>query len=237
MTIQEFSDTFDTLLNSYSNKRAFGDQGAIQDISLDEYEKSVFLTQAQDQIVLSLYTGRSQTGLSFENTEELRRSLDSLVKQKIYKIDEKVEQQGLSEKSVFFKLPEDLMFITLEQVKYEDANLYCYDGRWANVYPITQDEYAKVINNPFRGPTKYKVIRLDPGNGIVELISKYEIGSYLIRYLARPKPIVLVDLTDTSINGVSEKTECELNILLHSAILERAVQLAMQSKLINKSNV
>ena len=43
--------------------------------------------------------------------------------------------------------------------------------------------------------------------------------------------IILVDLPDgLSINGVSTESECELNPVVHRAILERAVQLAIISK-------
>ena len=51
-----------------------------------------------------------------------------------------------------------------------------------------------------------------------------------MRYIARPKPIILTDLNDLSINGISAETECELNPVIHKDILERAVQLALVSK-------
>ena len=53
MTIQEFSNTFDTLLNSYNTTAQFGEPASKREIVLDEYEKSVLLTQAQDIIVKS----------------------------------------------------------------------------------------------------------------------------------------------------------------------------------------
>ena len=53
MTNSEFSDTFATLLNSYGSKAEFGNQSAQDDIVLDEYEKSVYLSMAQDDIVKS----------------------------------------------------------------------------------------------------------------------------------------------------------------------------------------
>ena len=46
MTISEFSDGFTTLLNSYNTQAMFGEQASKAEITLDEYEKSVFLTQA-----------------------------------------------------------------------------------------------------------------------------------------------------------------------------------------------
>ena len=69
------------------------------------------------------------------------------------------------------------------------------------------------------------------GNGIVEIVSEYNIDRYLVRYIARPDPIILTDLPDNlSINKVSEKTECKLNPVIHRAILEKAVKLAILSK-------
>ena len=56
------------------------------------------------------------------------------------------------------------------------------------------------------------------------------VSKYTIRYVRRPKPIVLVDLAseygDVSINGVSTISECELNPLIHEEILQRAVEMA-----------
>ena len=40
MTIDEFSNSFDTLLNSYAPISNFGEETSKQTITLDEYEKS-----------------------------------------------------------------------------------------------------------------------------------------------------------------------------------------------------
>ncbi len=231
MGLQEFSDTFDTLLNSYSVPAELGEQASRATIVLDEYEKSLFLTKAQKELVVNFYNGKNPYRDSFESTEELRRYLDSLVKTKSYSIGERVTGVGVSDKSVFYRLPPDIAFITLEQIKLADESLGCYNGNRADVYPITQDEYNRVKDNPFRGPTKYKALRLDYGNSIVELISKYSFSTYLIKYLSNPSPIILEDLpNDLSIEGISSKTECKLNPILHDAILERAVRMALIAK-------
>lgn len=231
MTIQEFSNAFDTLLNSYSTQSQFGDQSSRGDIVLDEYEKSLLLTRAQEEVVVNLYNGKNPYGDSFESTEEMRRYLESLVKTKVYSTEEQVNGTGVSIGSVFYQLPEDVAFITMEQVTYEDEALGCYSGSTATVYPVTQDEYSRIKNNPFRGPTRYKAIRLDTGNNTVELVSKYKIGEYLLKYLSRPEPIILEDLpNDLTIEGRGEHSECKLNSILHDTILERAVQMALQAK-------
>lgn len=231
MTNEEFSNGFDTLVSSYRRFKDFDKQEALDSIEFDEYEKSVYLTKAQEEIVINLYNGKNPYGDSFESTEELRRYLDDLVKTKVYTEEDKTSGTGLSDASIFFELPTDLAFITLEQITYKDESLECYNNRRANVYPITQDEYSRIKDNPFRGPTKYKAIRIDTGNSVVELISKYNISKYLIKYLSKPEPIILENLpNDLTIEKVNKKTECKLNSILHHTILERAVQMALQSK-------
>lgn len=231
MTTVEFSDGFDTLVASYRRFKDFDRQEATDTIEFNEYEKSFFLTKAQEELVVNCYNGKNIYGDSFESTEEMRRYLDELVKTKTYTAEDEVEGTGVSDKSVFFELPENLAFITLEQVTFGDDSLGCYNGSKANVYAITHDEYATVKDNPFRGPTKYKALRLDCGGNKVEIISKYTISNYLIKYLIKPNPIILEDLPDAmSINGVTKATDCELNSILHNTILSRAVVLALATK-------
>lgn len=218
MTTQEFSNEFDVLYNNIMSNAAPG---------LDEYEKSVFLTNAQDEIVIDLYNGKNPLGESFESTEEIRRYLSEL--NKTYTTITKEEgNTGVSEYSIFFKLPDDLWFITYESVDFEDDELKCSNNRAGiPVVPITQDVYHRTKENPFRKYSEKRVIRLDSIGNLVELVSRYNISKYLVKYLSKPTPIILSDLDNgLSINGISEKTECKLNSSLHRAILERAVDLA-----------
>lgn len=234
MTNAELSNGFDTLVSSYRRFKDFDKQEILDSIEFDEYEKSFFLTKAQEELVMSYYDGKNIYGDSFEATEELRRQLDSLVKTKVYTLQDKVNGVGVNNNSIFFQLPSDLAFITMEQITYGDESLGCYNGSRINVLPTRQDEYNKIKNNPFRGVTKYKALRLDAGDGTVEIISKYNIDKYLIRYISKPEPIVLEDLpNDLTIEGISVATECKLNPVLHETILERAVLMALRAKGIN----
>lgn len=236
MTNSEFSDTFTTLLNSFYTQAQFGEQDSKQGIVLDEYEKSVFLTQAQEDVILSLYNGKNVYGESFENTEELRRYLSYLVREANLSpiITSGGLPLGMESNSKFFTLPSDLWFITYESV-------IASKGRCGNVkmevVPIKQDEYHKVKKNPFRGANNRRALRLDLSDGVIEIVSKYNVVSYYLRYLRTLKPIVLINLTDgLSINGVSTATECEAHESLHQKILERAVIMALQSKGYNYNN-
>lgn len=222
MTNKEFSDGFSTLLNSF---------GITPNITLDEYEKSTFLTNAQEQLIIDIYSGRNVIyGKSFEQTEEIRRYLSNLVE--TYETSTKVTGKlGLSQDSVFFEIPQDTWFITYEVAFLKDSRLGCLDGIEASVVPLPQDDLYRAKDNPFRGPSKDRVLRLDIKSDLAELISKYNVDKYLMRYISQPTPIILLDLPDgLSINGVSTESECELNPVVHRAILERAVQLAIISK-------
>ena len=215
MTTQEFSNEFDILYNNIMSNSAPG---------LNEYEKSVFLTLAQEAFVLDVYNGKYNEN-SFESTEEVSDYINTLVRQA--QITDSTEGNGISKKSVFYQLPNDLWFITYESVILRDDALNCKNGQEVIVKPTTQDKYYSISKNPFRGANDRRVLRL-LSNNKAELISKYRIESYLIRYLSKPEPIILADLSSygVTINDTTEVTECKLNPAVHRILLNRAVQLA-----------
>lgn len=228
MTTDEFSNAFDTILNSYSTQIDIGDGTPSGSIALDEYEKSLFLTEAQEQFIIELYTGRNSSA-SFEETEELRTYLRNLIK-----TDTPEELDGgligLHKQSKFFKLKDDVLFITYEKATISDENAGCKNGSELLIVPVSQDEYDKTINNPFRGLSNKRGLRLDNSANTVEIVSKYNIIDYTIRYLAKPTPIILTDLDEVKINGINTITECKLHSAMHEPILRRAVTLALTSK-------
>lgn len=224
MNINEFSDRFDTLLNSFGNT---------PNIVLDEYEKSVFLTNAQEETIIDIYSGKNVFGDNFEKTEEVRRYLSELIE--TYETDSKVSgYKGISKNSVFYKIPEDVWFITYESATLQDDKLGCFNGEEALIVPVTQDDFYKVQKNPFRGPSKTRILRLDNKGSIIELVSEFNISRYFLKYITKPSPIILTNLNDgLSINGVNIETECKLNPVIHRAILDRAVKMAIQSRVTN----
>lgn len=230
MTINEFSNEFDTLIQTHIQKIDFGN---VNSLAFDEYEKSVFLTKAQEEIVLNIYKGIGEYD-TFESSEESRRLLDNLI-ETVELEPSNEEIKGISNNSYFFHLPDNLMFITYESVLYTDNNITCCKDKYIQVTPVSQDTIGKTLENPFRRNTKSRVLRLDTKDSVIELISEYAIKSYLIRYIKVPTPIVLIELPDDlSINKVTSVTECQLNNSLHRRILDRAVLLALASKNIHK---
>ena len=231
MTTEEFSNGFQTLVSSYMRFRDFDDREPKDTIEFDEYEKSLFLTKAQEEIVLGLYNGKNPFNDSFEKTEELRRYLSPLIQEA--RLDPIQTSNGLplgiDSKSKFFTLPEELWFITYESVEISNGD--CENHTTQDVYPVRQDEYHKIKKNPFRGANFRRALRLDLSENNIEIVSKYEVTQYYLRYLKKVKPIVLEDMPEElSINGTSEESPCELHESLHQRILELAVRMALQSK-------
>lgn len=231
MNIQEFSHQFDTLLSSHATTAAFGKQDGLNTINLDEYEKSLFLTNAQEEIALSLYNGRNPSLLSFEETEELRRYLSNLIREAELKplSSSSGKPIGIDSKSKFFTLPEDLWFITYESVLLEEGK--CENHTTMEVVPVRQDEYHKIKKNPFRGANDRRALRLDLSEGNVEIVCKYPVTKYYLRYLKQLKPIILTQLDDdTVLRGEKTPMTSELPESLHLRILNRAVEMALQSR-------
>jgi hypothetical protein len=226
MNVQEFSNSFDTLLQPYIAKESFSEQN---NLAFDEYEKSIFLTKAQEQIVLELYQ-------ELEQSEEVRKYLSNLIKTDNYvpigEQDETLINNNF--KSYKVEISNDILFMIYEQCTLSDEN-NCINNKIVSVVPTIHDDLDKVLKNPFKSPNSRKVIRLDFDNKI-ELISKYSISNYKVRYLKKPNPIILVALEDNlSINnGDTKVSNGETNPILHERIVQRAVQLAVQSKV--KSN-
>ena len=221
MTCEEFSLEFDLLYNNIMSNKAPG---------LSEYEKSLFLTQAQESIVLDIYSGKY--GDSFERTEETTSYLNQLLKQRTYDSGEFTEGNKLDTRSIFVTLPEDIWFKTGETAYIIDDFYKCnVDGlREVMVFPVTQDTLVRTKRSPFRGPNERRILRLDSGKNQVELISNYEIHSYTVRYLSRPEPIILKELPQgLTIGGKSSPQTCLLNTAIHKAILSTAVLIAKSS--------
>ena len=240
MNTQEFSQEFETFLASYLVVQAPGMQDTW---AFDEYEKSVFLTYAQIEFVKGLYAGKNINGDAFERTEDIAQLLTPLHDTKTYHVG-KMNADGTGNKRNnntlragrnlihnVFTLPENLMYIFYEEARL-DCNLddCCLAGKTILVQPMRHDDYWKLTRNPFRGPNENRAIRLNFGDNKVEIVSKHKIDTYRVRFIRKPKPIILEKLIDNSIDGYREEMTCELDSSCHRQILEMAVQAAIASK-------
>lgn len=232
MTTSEFNIEFDILWNNIMSNQAPG---------LSPYEKSIFLTEAQETIIKGIYNGTLTN--PFESTEESRSYLSVLTIQGYpVKIANQASYPHITNNTVLYKLNEikdinnrplpNPWFIIYEGVKFGDKNK-CYKGTEGIVKPVTHDAFWETKRNPFRKDNERRVLRLTYQNGadnIAELVSDYSIDKYFIRYIKRPRPIILEDLTESglTINRETHEQTCELNENIHRVILETAVKLAQQ---------
>lgn len=109
MTTQEFSDEFDILASSYRRFKDFDQMEQLDSLDFNEYEKSIYLTRAQEDIVKELYSGK-YTGESFESSEKIRRELEILVEQKEYSTtvnEDNTEEEEETEPTIEVKLKDD----------------------------------------------------------------------------------------------------------------------------------
>ena len=213
MTSQEMSLEFDILYNNIASNMAPG---------IDNYEKSVFLTRAQEQLVTAIYDG------SFEGSERLRECINPLV---VTTTCVETDGTGVSHKSKFFLYPEDAWYVVYESITPKGTGT-CVDGMSVTVKPIKVDEYHRIRRNPFRKARKWEALRLN-AEGKLEIISSYDEYDYSIRYLRKPSPIMIPDSslsTELEISGVPYDVngkDCELLDAIHRTIVETAVTLAV----------
>ena len=234
MTVEEFDIRFDILYNNLASNAA---------PALNAYEKSVFLSQAQRDIIIELYNGRNVSGISFESTEEARAYLRNLNRIKTidtFQVDEESYTDCLKHVIPLYTENEkkefsEVLFITKEEVRFKILDDMCLKSKIPIVTPVKQDCLLKILKNPFKKPSDNTVLRVDDadsGGSTISIYSKYPIKNYRLYYVKIPSPIILGGIdSGLYIDGVSCGTakDCELHTILHTSILERAVALAKQA--------
>lgn len=249
MTTDEFSDAFDVMLNSYSNQAMFGESSSKADITLDEYEKSVILTQAQD-IIIKSYFDKTLNPQAQGFDDSARRQMDFSNLIKVDFGNPSSEDNPYDSRGLIFKCPSDVLFVLNEKLeifesKRDEGGKYVKSRLKSTlvVVPINYKEYDRETSKAYTQPLKKQCWRLfqsdsstvDVKSELIPVegaINDNDIASYKIRYVRKPNPIVLQDFTEEnlSIDNISTKSECELNPSLHIDILTKAVELTLISK-------
>lgn len=277
-TVKEWSDAFDVLYNQVmSNSSA----------ALDEYDKSIFLTKAQEEVVKNYFNPKGnkyQEG--YDDTAKRQSDFATLVKS--CSLEHLNNYAKFDTRSAAFVFPPDFFIAINEQYQETvDNKTYPY-----TIIPISYATYNRLMQKPYKYPPKSQVWRLITGEQgttntgywikpgetpvegdydveeipedadhhyetieeaeadgwqyfrvssgnrvpIVEIIGRYTTSEYVttyvykLRYIRRPKPIILVNLNtvdnDLTINGERTATTCELPEHIHEEILQRAVELA-----------
>lgn len=222
MTILEFSDQFDVLYSNITSNQAPG---------LNEYEKSLFLTKAEKEIVKNYFTANSKgntIGQGFDDSA--KRQADFSVLMKVSKCTSATITDKIDDRSTAFEYPDDVFIVINESVKVGDTI--------KQVIPLRYDEYTRLMSKPFKRPLKNQVWRLINKGDVdtqgkatktVEIIAgpSESVSSYSVRYVRVPAPIIVGNLDTLSIDGeTAVSTKCEIDPILHEDILQRAVELA-----------
>ena len=224
MTIQEFSNEFDVLYNNIMSNQAPG---------LDEYEKSVFLTKAQSEIIKNYFNPKGnkyQEG--FDGSQKRQVDFSKLMKTYASSGTAPAPTSFFGNVTGAYKItwPDDVFVVVNEVVdvtKKDDDRKYRLQ-----VIPIKYDEYLRVSSKPYKQPLKNQAWRIINGENDINLIvghlNSVSDDGYHIRYVKHPKPIILESLvgSDLSINTEKNAMGCELDSEIHPEILQRAVELA-----------
>jgi len=226
MDYNGFSEGFDILFNNVTSNQAPG---------LNTHEKSLLLTKAEYEIVRNLFSAQSKgnnTGLGFDDSAIRQADFSSLMSTKTGTptVDSSIVKSHKNGKLYLF--PEDV-FIVINEIYRVAANDL-------QVIPLRYDEYTRLMSKPFKRPVRGQAWRIigsgNKDNKIVEIVAAPEFdtvtGDYIVRFIRKPKPIIVGDLDGLNIDGYTFGTGdhqiegCELDSALHDLILQRAVELA-----------
>ena len=220
MSVEEMDNMFDVLYNNITSNQAPG---------LNAYEKSVFLTKGQDEILKNYFNPKSkgnttQDGFDGSVKRQVDFSMLTSVETKSSDFESPLFDTRENTKSV--GLPSKLMFAINEVVEVtRDTNKVIL-----KVIPIKFDEYSRLMCKPYKRPLKYQAWRLTNNNtsnkADIVIGPSDTLTKYTIRYVRRPNPIIVSNLDGLTIEGKSTASECELDPILHEEILQRAVELA-----------
>lgn len=217
MTPEEMSNEFDVLYNNITSNQAPG---------LDEYEKSLFLTKAQDEIIKAYFNPKlNKVNEGFDASERRQIDFSMLIKTAALTpaTEDSVFYIGTKSSGTFtFDLSDldyDPLFIINEKliVNRGDKEVEL------RVVPLSHTEYDRLTSKPYGRPLKRQAWRLlnadDTRTAVIiagsgdaipyklvedeqtfEQIKKYS-EAYFIRYIKRPAPIILDSLDGLTIDG------------------------------------
>ena len=127
MTAEEFSNQFDVLYNNITSNQAPG---------LNEYEKSVFLTKAQDEIVKNYFNPKSnpkQEG--FDDTAKRQADFSNLLRTSQLTADTRTETKKFDSRAFCYKIPNEA-YIVINEMLETNSGL-------KQLIPISYSEYTE----------------------------------------------------------------------------------------------
>lgn len=165
MTTSEFSNEFDVLYNNIASNAA---------PAINEYEKSVFLTRAQSEIVRSYFEPNNKVRTGFDGSEKRQYDFSILMRTaslfNINTVKERItSDEKIDKRSQVFIFPEDY-FLSVNEVITDSNQFY-------SVLPITYEEYQRMMTKPYPYPPKRVAWRLITDKKNCNYIQEYIDGS------------------------------------------------------------
>lgn len=155
MTKKEMSNEFDILYNQVNSNTAPG---------IDQFEKSVFLTKGQDDIVKSFFDPRKnkiQSGFDVNDYGQLRQyNFSSLITNTELS---SINIDTYDPRALAYLQPEDLFLVLNESITEESEGVdYIYQ-----IIPIKFDDYTRLMQKPYQYPPKRSVWMLITNQGTI----------------------------------------------------------------------
>lgn len=230
MTTSEFSKEFDIRFNFVNSNLAF---------SVNDYEKSVYLTRAQEELLSNYFNPKGnkyQEG--FDDSAKRDIDFSSLIN--VMEITSaKVGVVPFADNGLVFEINDNVLYLLNEKFEYNIITGPSASSKKTGIFPLKMEEYQRILTKPYKSPPKrqtWRFIRSNDASGgnatgklVVELIPKSDVSGtnykYTVRYIKKPQPIVVGSLGSLSVNGISTVSECVLPTEVHDEILNRAIEI------------
>lgn len=156
MTTQEFSNEFDVLYNNIMSNQAPG---------LDEYEKSIFLTKAQEELVRDYFNSRNvKNAQGFDDNQKRQYDFSTLLSsitlpdfidtlRALSVLNLAVHDTIFDSRAKIYIAPSDLFLVINESIEDSAKRRY-------SVLPISYDEYNRLMLKPYGFPLKRQAWRI-----------------------------------------------------------------------------
>lgn len=156
MTTQEFSNEFDVLYNNIMSNQAPG---------LDEYEKSIFLTKAQEELVRDYFNSRNvKNAQGFDDNQKRQYDFSTLLSSitlpdfidtyRALSVHGSVTYNTIFDsRAKIYIAPSDLFLVINESIEDSAKRRY-------SVLPISYDEYNRLMLKPYGFPLKRQAWRI-----------------------------------------------------------------------------
>lgn len=184
--------------------------------SLNNYEISVCLTQGARDIFNAAYA-------SYE-TNEISKVIMAPFLDSTQGQPSPVEDEFTRFKTFIFNTPDTIKFRIRDAVKLQG----CIDH--PTVIVVDKDYLSTFLNNPYKQPSKRKVLREDISTSQVKLYADRNIELYKIDFIKRDTPVIVADFEedpelegDESIEGFNTESMTLIPSDFHDKIVDRAV--------------